>query len=261
MSASNIDPSEEQQRKHLLRELGVKHGLECRRPGLLTPEHKMSTILSHAITRSGALLFEPESLYRAILYGATLVTIALTNGSRMTELLQVSADRFKMHTYEVKKGGQSTGEQRVIRLQLLLPKGKKTEEERKLFLISDGAYGLLREIAQGLREVDDGHIPVVLPHTNNSKVEDLKSERYLFQWAASSDGRYGALGPSDVASLLRFVLYGLQFRTKQGEPFTVSVHLLRHVMATVARHEHEVWWTQSQVQKSAFGKIPLSPWK
>ncbi len=158
----------------------------------------------------------------------------------MTELLQISADRFKMHTYEEKKGGQPTGEQRLIRLQLLLPKGKQTEEERKLFLISDGAYELLREIAQLLREAHNGHIPVVSPHLHNTKAEDLKPERYLFQWAATADGKLGALGAIDVTTLLRFLLFGLEFRTKQGEPFAVSVHLLRHVMATVARHEHEV---------------------
>ena len=127
------------------------------------------------MTRSGAVLFEPESIYRAVLYGAALATIALTNGSRMTELLQISADRFKMHSYEEKKGGQPTGEQRLIRLQLLLPKGKQTEEERKLFLISDGAYALLREIAQLLREAHAGHLPVVSPHVHNTKAEDLQT--------------------------------------------------------------------------------------
>jgi hypothetical protein len=43
-----------------------------------------------------------------------------------------------------------------------------------------------------------------------------------------------------VSALLRFILYGLEFRTRDGEPFSVSVHLLRHVTATTARHEHEV---------------------
>lgn len=240
MAATTLNPDEARRRTQLLQEIGLKNGLECRRPGLLSPGQELSNVLSHAMTRSGALLFEPESIYRAVLYGTALATIALTNGSRMAELLQVSADRFKMHTYEEQKGGQSTGEQRLIRLQLLLPKGKRTEEERKLFLISDGAYALLREIAQLLREAHHGHIPLVSPHAHNTKAEDLKPERYLFQWAATADGKLGALGALDVATLLRFLLFGLEFRTKQGEPFAVSVHLLRHVMATVARHEHEV---------------------
>jgi len=240
MRATTLNSDEEHRRNQLLQELGLTNGLECRRPGLLSPGQELSNILSHAMTRSGALLFEPESIYRAVLYGAALATIALTNGSRMAELLQVSADRFKMRAYEEKKGGQATGEQRLIRLQVLLPKGKRTEEERKLFLISDGAYSLLREIAQLLRDAHQGHIPVVSPHVHNTKAEDLKPERYLFQWAATADGKLGALGAVDVTTLLRFLLFGLEFRTRQGEPFAVSVHLLRHVMATVARHEHEV---------------------
>jgi hypothetical protein len=37
------------------------------------------------------VLFEPESLYRGTLFAAALATISLTNGSRVSELLQVSA--------------------------------------------------------------------------------------------------------------------------------------------------------------------------
>jgi hypothetical protein len=240
MKATALNPDEERHRTQLLQEMGLTNGLECRRPGLLTPRQDHANILAHAMTRSGALLFDSESIYRAVLYGAALTTLALTNGSRMTELLQVSADRFKMRTYEEKKRGSSMGEQRLIRLQLLLPKGKRTEEERKLFLISESAYALLREIAQLLRDAHHGHIPVVSPHAHNTKAEDLKPERYLFQWAATDDGKLGALSAVDVTALLRFLLFGLEFRTRQGEPFAVSVHLLRHVMASVARHEHEV---------------------
>jgi len=192
------------------------------------------------MTRTEALLLEPESLYRGCLYGAALATIALTGGYRMSELLQVSADRFKTRSYVVKKEGFPEGEGRVMHLQLLLPKGKRTEEQRKLFLVSEGAYQLLCEIAQGLKSAHNDRIPVVFPHPNNTKEEDLSPERYLFQWNARSDGRAGALGPTDMSNLLRFILYGVEFRTREGEPFSVTIHLLRHVMATVARHEHEV---------------------
>ena len=48
--------------------------------------------------QSGELVFAPEQLYWGCLYGATLATIALTNGSRVNELLQVSLDRRKSRT-------------------------------------------------------------------------------------------------------------------------------------------------------------------
>lgn len=116
---------------------------------------------------------------------------------------------------------------------------EKTEAERQLFPLSPQAYELLREIGTLLKETH-GSIPTIYPHPDNTKVEDLLSERYLFQWAATPDGREGALSPHDVRILLRFILHGLTFRTRQGESFVVSTHLLRHVMATAARQDHEV---------------------
>ncbi|HEU5379990.1 MAG TPA: hypothetical protein VFV38_31595 [Ktedonobacteraceae bacterium] len=221
------------------RAIGVAEGFHTERPGLLSPVGGMGRWLSLVASRSDVVLIEPESLYRGILFGAALATIALTNGSRCSELLQVSADRFKAHQYEEKGNGQHRGRQRLLWLQHVLPKGKKTEAERQLFPISPGSYELLREIAAVLREVH-GSIPVVSPHPDNTKAENLKAERYLFQWAASADGHYGAISPADVGTLIRFILYGLELHTKQGEPFVISTHLLRHVMATAARHEYDV---------------------
>ncbi len=236
----HITPEDAQQRQQLLSQLRTVNGLPCFLDGMLTPGHDLMVALSTAIARTGALLFDAESLCRGALFASALATIALTNGSRMCELLQVSADRFKVHPYVVQKDGHPTGEERVMHLQLLLPKGKSTEAERKLFPISDWSWDLLCEVAQELRIAHQGHIPVVYPHRKNAKVEDLFPERYLFQWNASPDGRSGAFNPQDVTSLLRFILYGLEFRTKEGEPFSVCVHLLRHVMANAARHEHAV---------------------
>ncbi len=232
----NIPPEDAQQRKQLLAQMGNAKGLLCKRAGILTPGQGFTQVLSQAISRTDALVFDAESLYRGALFASALATLALTNGSRLCELLQVSADRFKMRPYVVPK----TREERVMRLQLLLPKGKQTEAERKLFPISDWSWDLLREIAMELKRAHQGHIPVVHPHLENTKAEDLSPERYLFQWDASLDGRLGAFHPQDVASLLRFILYGLDFRTRDGEPFSVTTHLLRHVMANVASHEHSV---------------------
>lgn len=212
----------------------------CSRDGILSPGHNLLSTLSQAIYRTGKLVFDVESLYRGTLFASALTTLALTNGSRMCELLQVSADRFKARPYMVKSPEHPTGEQRVMHLQLLLPKGKHTEAERKLFPISDWTWELLCEIAGELRQAHGNHIPVVHPNRNQMKSEELSPERYLFQWDATSDGKYGAFCPEDVTALLRFMLYGLEFRTKDGEPFSVTVHLLRHVMATAARHEHGV---------------------
>ncbi len=40
-----------------------------------------------------------------------------------------------------------------------------------------------------------------------------------------------------VNGLIHFLVDGLEFRDLNGHPFKVSMHLLRHVGATAARHE------------------------
>jgi hypothetical protein len=236
----NMNLEEAQHRRELLDQLGTAKGLKSSRDGVLAPGHDLAFALGHAMSRTGALVFDVESLARGALFASALTTMALTNGSRMCELLQVSADRFRVRPYIVTSHEHPHGEERVMHLQLLLPKGKHTEAERKLFPISDWSWELLCEIAVELRRAHDNRVPVVYPHNDNTKREDLSSERYLFQWDASPDETWGAFAPTDVSSLLRFILYGLEFRTKEGEPFSVTVHLLRHVMATTARHEHAV---------------------
>jgi hypothetical protein len=86
--------------------LGVPQGFATERPGLLTPGGVLEEWLGRTIRRSGTVIFDPESLYRGCLFGAALATLTLTNGSRVTELLPVSADRFKCHPVEEKKNGQ-----------------------------------------------------------------------------------------------------------------------------------------------------------
>jgi hypothetical protein len=132
----------------------------------------------------------------------------------MSELLQVSADRFKVRPYIVSQ----TGEERVMHLQLLLPKGKHTEAERKLFPISEWSWDLLREIAVELKRAHQGHIPVVRPHPGNNKAEDLSPERYLFQWDASPDGKLGAFDPEDVAVSCASCCMGWTSARETGSP-------------------------------------------
>ncbi len=236
----NMTREDTHRRLLILRYLGTSHGLACSRDGVLTPSRDLIIALSLITTRTGALVFDAEALCRGAIFASALAMIALTNGSRMCELLQISADRFKARPYIVKSAKKATGEERVMHMQLLLPKGKYTEAERKLFPISDWSWEILCEIGKMLKDAHKGSIPVVRSHKYNSKAEDLPPERYLFQWDASPDGGSGAFSPEDVTSLLRFILYGLEFQTKEGEPFSVSSHLLRHVMATVARHEYAV---------------------
>ncbi len=230
------------------KKLGFTNGCHCYRPGLLGSSDKWFA----ESARAGDLLFEPESLYRGILFGAALAMIALSNGSRLSELLQVSWNKERRITRteivtvlgedglpQLGTDGKPLTKHLKIHLQHLLPKGAKTEEERQLFPLSKECMRLLGEIKQMLEETH-GCIPLVSPSRSSTKYEHLKPERYLFQWAAESSGKHGILSVTDVQMLLRFILHGLDLSTTQGEPIRVTAHLLRHVMATHARQYRHV---------------------
>jgi hypothetical protein len=231
------------------RQLGFAKGCSCSRPGLLSSGDYW---FANAAERGTELIFEPESLYRGILFGATLAMIALSNGSRVNELLQVSWNKERRLTRtetvlvlgdngqpQVGEDGKPITKLVKLHFQHLLPKGAKSEEERQLFPLSKEALRLLGEMKQ-LLEATHGDIPIVAPARTNSKQEHLGPERYLFQWDASPDGWIGALGSQDAQTLIRFILHGLDLYTAQGKPIRVSVHVLRHVMATHARHHRNV---------------------
>jgi hypothetical protein len=208
------------------------------RPGLLSPAQNDSNWLNHNL-RAEEVFFDPESLYRGTLYATALATLALTNGSRVSELLQVSAKRFETLAVDELKDRQPTGRKIGILVQHLLPKGSTRERDRQFFLISEMAGRLLRELGQLLEETHGGSIPIVQPY-ENTKAEDLSPEPYLFQWAASDDGRHALLTSRDVGRLLRFLFHGLTFTTRTGKPIHVATHLLRHVLATHARQVKNV---------------------
>src|SRR5207253_9952225 len=90
------------------------------------------------------------------------------------------------------------GRQIGLFVQKLLPKGYTHESERQFFLVSEMAVRHLKEIAELLQTAHSGSIPIVHPHTTNTKADDLGPEPYFFQWAASQDGRLGQINTKDV---------------------------------------------------------------
>ncbi len=222
-----------QERWGYAQQLGFSHGCYTERPGLLAPGDPWFAL---AAGRGDELLIEFESLYRGILFGAALAMLALSNGSRASELLQVSWNKERRISRtetitlvgedgqpQLGNDGRPLTKQVNLHFQHLLPKGAKTEEERQLFPLSKEALRSLGEI-KTLLEKTYGDIPIVEPSRGNSKREHLKAERYLFQWDASPDGKVGALEYNDVSTLLRFILHGLDVTTAQGEPIRVTAH-------------------------------------
>jgi hypothetical protein len=229
------------QRHTIAADWGASEGITTSRPGLLAPSQEVGMWLARYIPwHTGHLVLEPEASYRGILYGASLAIIALTNGSRNCELVQVSLDRAIMRTVPEKNPDeQPTGKEQTIHLQTLLPKGCHTDRERQCFLLPNQVRPLLEEIRQGLTHAH-GKIPKVQPNPRNHKAATLQPEHYVFQWSASDDGRYGHISEDDVTLLIRLVLHGLEFRTHDGEVVRITPHLLRHVAATATRHDYSL---------------------
>jgi hypothetical protein len=231
------------------RQCGFSSGCACGPRGLLDPGDHWFAVQAE---RGEELLMEFESLYRGILFGSALAMLALSNGSRMSELLQVSMNKERRITRtetvlllgedglpQMGENGQPLTKQVKLHFQYLLPKGAKTEEERQLFPLSKEALRLLEEIKQ-LLKARHGELPVVAPARTNTKREHLFPERYLFQWDALSDEVPTSISSADVQVLLRFMFHGLDLFTAQGKPIRVGVHVLRHVMSTHARHYRHV---------------------
>lgn len=194
-------------RWQLARDYGTSAGFRCSAVGLLNPGDRwFSEQAAEERFHPGDMIFDPEPLYRGILYGCALGVLALTSGARVNELQQISLDRrIKRMTkkcVELPDGKQA--QKQVPRFyQFLLPKGRDTDEQRQLFPVSYEAVRLLGEI-QRLLEKAHGEVPVIEPN-GHSKSQDLKSERYYFQWNASTDRRLGLLPVRDVCVLLLFV--------------------------------------------------------
>jgi len=82
-------PEQYRARARLAHELSGSDGFATTRPGLL---HSGDGWLSYQ-WRPDEYIFEPDALYRGVLYGTTLALIALTGSARVNELLQMSLER------------------------------------------------------------------------------------------------------------------------------------------------------------------------
>jgi hypothetical protein len=196
------DPTYEERWK-IAREHGFPHGCTTQQLGLLRNDSRW--FAEH--TRDGDVLFEPEAICRGILYAAALATLAMTSGGSVSELLQMSAERW----VETPEGRQ----------QRLLPERARGEDARRLFKVSPEAGQLLGAIEQGLVETY-GEIPVIGPSRQITRFDQLQHERYFFQWQRCM------VDPHDTNVLLRFLLYGVNISGADGRILRFSMEQIRY---------------------------------
>ncbi len=92
---ADSEPVEYQARWAYARACGFTDGCVCSAPGLLDPGDRWCSAQEE---RGKELLLDFESLYRGVLFGSALAMLALSNGSRMSELLQVSMNKERRMT-------------------------------------------------------------------------------------------------------------------------------------------------------------------
>jgi hypothetical protein len=131
----------------------------------------------------------------------------MTSGGSISELLQISADRWVSAP-----AGQKQ--------QRLLPERARSDHQRRVFEIGHEAAQLLAEIEQALVQAH-GDVPAVPASRQLAKSDSLQPERYVFQWQRAM------LNPQDTEILVRFVLYGVQVSTSEGKPISFTMGRLR----------------------------------
>jgi hypothetical protein len=135
--------------------------------------------------------FEPEALYRGVLYGSAIVMLMLTSDARIGEVIQVSEDRFvsPARLYVLKNpDGTPKRDPETLEIvtdaifeQMLLEKVRKGEGERQPHNVS-AAMPKLLEIMRLLKATHKGKIPSVPSDPSYLKAWPLEAERYIFQW-------------------------------------------------------------------------------
>ena len=226
------------------RRIGFPRGIGTSNGELLNCGHRTSRYLVANSTPSD-LLVDWQSLYRGILYGTALAVISLTSAARTCEIQQISMDRWLFRDVPEIRSSLQTGRTIRIHLQHLLPKGYTAPEERQIFLISPEAGSLLMEIGKGLAPKPRDIPPA--RYAARCKAEYLANERYLFQWPTPTSQLSAASAPArvlesgDINTLIRFMFLGLELSVPHsGRTIRITVHLLRHVLATFARHRAHI---------------------
>jgi hypothetical protein len=223
--------------------LGANHA------GLGTPDREIVYFFAHVARQERrwgpvpGIWFDPEALYRGVLYGTAITTLMLTADARIGEVMQVSADRFirPARLYVLKNPDGTPKRDPVTQQtvtdaifeQLLLEKGRRADGERQPHNVS-AAMPQLLEIMRLLKARHHGKIPSVPFDSSYHKAWALGQERYIFQW----NERH--LRPDHANTLIRLMLYGVVLVDETGKRIDVTSHLLRHAAATVKRHEHKM---------------------
>lgn len=208
------------------------HPFVTRVPGLLCWQAGMSHFMTQAQSRAAGLLLPVESLYAASALGLLAVDLFTTTGMRINEAMQIRLTDDCFVRLTLPAPPESTDPTPRVRWVFrLVPKGERQNLPQDYF-IGEETKRLLVKVARllaehyGLKAGDP--LPRVAFDPHSGRAHRFGRAPYLFQYSGQH------LSATAITACMRFLLHGMAFRTKAGEPVVMKAHLLRHAMATHA---------------------------
>lgn len=203
-------------------------------PGLLAQPKASGDgrFLANAQLHTEGLLFTLDPYYTAAVFGLLAVNIFTTTGMRINELLQIrlSPDCLVQLVFPAPPDARDQTARRRTLLRLI-PKGERSDMPHDYFIGAE-TVRLLRLVGELLQAHyalgADAGLPAVPFSPRNPRAHRFGPAPYLFQYQRKH------FADQTVMACVRFLLHGMIFTTREGQPVVLKAHLLRHAFATYA---------------------------
>jgi len=167
------------------------------------------------------VFFHPDGIYTICLFGRVAVRLACVTGCRVNEMQQISAESSclaKVNLPNLK---------RPVYAVTAIP---KLSRETVPFYIDERCVKFISEVTAWIAAQSSlGRVPRVKGARNLAKHKRKELRPYMFQL------NNRAMDRSMIVAMMRFMLHGLHFKTRDGKLFQPGLHDLRHLTATALR--------------------------
>jgi len=203
-------------------------------PGLLAYTQRSGDwrFIAKARQVSGKMFIPVEGFYAASHFALLAIHLFTEKGARINEAIQIRPTRDCIARIERAAPPEAQDQRRRVSYALrLIPKGERRDKPSNYYIGAE-AVRLLSAVGVMVRDhyglAPGSPLPTVKYSQRNGRSHRFPPAPYLFQHGGV------ALGGTDIASCMRFLLHGMVFLDADGEKVIVKPHLLRHAFATYA---------------------------
>jgi len=181
---------------------------------------------------SGAICIPIEGFYAATYFGLLAIHLFTETGMRVNEAIQIRPTRDCIARIERAAPPEAQDQSRRVSYALrLIPKGERRDAPANYYIGAE-AVRLISSVGVMVRDhyelAPGSALPTVKYSERNGRSHRFPPAPYLFQCHGV------ALGGTDIAACMRFLLHDMVFLAADGEKVIVKPHLLRHSFATYA---------------------------